>query len=177
MKLLFLDIDGVLNNHIYYEESQSTTMDEWCVGYLNKIITTEPDLHVVVSSAWRYMMLKGAMTLQGFKYLLQTHGVSSKINLIGCCGEDWEEDYRNRGVVINQWLENFEHKDKVKKILILDDCPPGMTFKPVQQYLYRTSSRTGLTPLDVCLIKDYLNDKYELTDESNDDILEVRKEN
>lgn len=53
MKLLFLDIDGVLNDHARYPNGYCPIREE-LVGHLNLILGAVPDLRLVLSSAWRY---------------------------------------------------------------------------------------------------------------------------
>jgi len=86
-KIIFLDIDGVLNNHVFDRIAGSSTILPVCVGQLNRIIHAT-GAAVVLSSAWRYMCLDGkefpaGMTLKGFEYMLRTHGVTQRISIIG----------------------------------------------------------------------------------------------
>lgn len=154
--LLFLDIDGVLNNHTFNEISKSYTLKQDCIRYLNHIIH-ELNPIVCLSSAWRYMILKEAMTTQGFKYLLQTHGVTAKLNLVGQCGLDVSEGHE-RGKIIHNWFQAFKGNEDWN-ILILDDAPKGMSFEPMQQYLYQTDGNRGLTKEDM----DNILKKYKRT--------------
>lgn len=75
MKILFLDIDGVLNNHEKLE-SGYCGISQPQAHHLNLILDTFPDLKLVISSAWRYMTFRGDMTLRGFEMLLQICGRS-----------------------------------------------------------------------------------------------------
>lgn len=79
--IIFMDIDGVLNNHDFGTEAQSCKIDPACVQRMNRIIR-ETDARVVLSSAWRYMVHGHAMTLEGFHYMLRTHGFIGSLN--GC---------------------------------------------------------------------------------------------
>lgn len=87
MKLIFLDIDGVLNAHeklpsgycgIRLENAQR----------LNTILDAVPDAKLVISSAWRYLTFQGHMTLKGFEYLLLVHGVKAHERVIGRTAPD-----------------------------------------------------------------------------------------
>jgi len=75
MKVIFLDIDGVLNGHEFCEHAKSCGINPECVCELNRIIAAT-DAKIVLSSAWRYMVHGGALTLKGFEYMLRTHGVT-----------------------------------------------------------------------------------------------------
>jgi hypothetical protein len=76
VKVLFLDIDGVLNGHEWDDEAQSCNIRRECVKHLN-LVVREAGCRIVLSSAWRYMVHGGAMTLSGFGYMLRTHGLIS----------------------------------------------------------------------------------------------------
>jgi len=74
VKLIFLDIDRVLNSGDYNRVAESTTINPAKVDILNNILV-ETGAHIVITSAWRYMVLGRSMTLVGMEYLLRTHGV------------------------------------------------------------------------------------------------------
>lgn len=115
--LIFLDIDGVLNKHGYNRCSdvESSTLEPEAVARLNRIIR-ESDAEIVLSSAWRYMVHGGAMTLGGFEYLLRTHGVAAKGRLIGLTATD--EAIPNRGQQITEWLNAHGWE---RPYVVLDD--------------------------------------------------------
>lgn len=77
--ILFLDIDGVLNGHEFLLEAQSCKIDPACVRRLNRILK-ESDARIILTSAWRYMVHGHAMTLEGFGYMLRTHGFAASVN-------------------------------------------------------------------------------------------------
>ncbi len=106
-KILFLDIDGVLNNHKWNEEAKSNTILPRCVGQLNRIVR-EVDPYVVLSSAWRYMITEGAMTLSGFHHMLQTHGVTKAMRLKAYLPKDDYHFYRGKAIrnYLDLWIGN-----------------------------------------------------------------------
>lgn len=53
MKLLFLDIDGVLNHHKTKQLPQQPNLDKECIQHLNSILDTVTDVKVILSSNWR----------------------------------------------------------------------------------------------------------------------------
>lgn len=130
MKLIFLDIDGVLNDHTFNEEAQSSTIDEDSVDALNEVIHKTGAV-IVLSSAWRYQVLNGAMTFIGFEYLLRTHGVTNDLKIVGSTRRDYE-DYKNdlRGNQISEWMKRESGivcrrgspiLDPVESYVVLDD--------------------------------------------------------
>lgn len=80
-RLIFLDIDGVLNNHVALKNGINS-LDRQNVEQLN-ILIRATGAHLVISSAWRYMILGGAMTLDGFRYMLMTHGLTHEARIVG----------------------------------------------------------------------------------------------
>lgn len=70
---LFLDIDGVLNGHKAHANS-FCGIDPGCRDRMNAIFD-EFDPDVVIHSAWRYLVLNGSMTIDGFAHMLATHGL------------------------------------------------------------------------------------------------------
>lgn len=117
--IIFLDIDGVLNNHSFSDESQSSSILPPCVVRLNRILI-ETGARIVLCSAWRYMILGKAMTISGFDYLLRTHGVLSG-RLIGHTPAD--EDVTDRGWQIQGWLDANGYSVNHSYVVIDDlDC-------------------------------------------------------
>jgi hypothetical protein len=80
VKLLFLDIDGVLNVH----ESDPE------VAILNYVLR-RTDARLVLSSAWRYLVHRGEMNLAGLDWLLRSHGVLAG-RLVGITRPDTMRD-------------------------------------------------------------------------------------
>lgn len=99
--VLFLDIDGVLNDHQYNPRSKSNTLLPRQVKHLNTIIDAVAPA-IVIASAWRYMINGGAITTQGFNYLLRTHGVDARVNVIGTTAPD--ESIPRRDDQILEWI-------------------------------------------------------------------------
>jgi hypothetical protein len=82
MKVLSLDIDGVLNRHCRHGNGYCGIEPE-CVRWLNLILSELPDVKILIHSAWRYLVIGGRMDLKGFEYLLLTHGVNCEGRIIG----------------------------------------------------------------------------------------------
>lgn len=135
MKILFLDIDGVLNGHEWKPLSQSNTIRRSCIYQLNRVIR-ETDCKIVLSSSWRYMIHGGAMTKTGFEYLLKSHGaIGARIEDTTCR----DCDIQIRGDQVAAWLrthpvESFACVD--------DDWYGGPTF--VRRRMVQTDGGRGL---------------------------------
>lgn len=130
--IIFLDIDGVLNDHVAHQNNYCGTKKE-CVDNFNLILKYVPEVKIVISSAWRYMIIQGSMTLKGFEQLLLTHGVNCYNKLIGITQSD--EFITERSEQIADWII----KNNVEKYVVLDDLPLNIP-KFVQ-----TNGNIGLT--------------------------------
>jgi hypothetical protein len=144
MKIVFLDIDGVLNDHAWMDHAGSCDIKRECVLRLNRILR-ETGAVIVVSSAWRYMVHGEAMTLQGFAYMMRTHGLlSGRIHGLTCT----DELIAHRGDQIAAWLA--EH-DGVESYVVLDD-DDGFSVSRCQgrhaHPFVRTDGAIGLTDAD-----------------------------
>lgn len=126
MKVVFLDIDGVLRVLNKFSES--------AVKNLNKLLEEVPELKIVVSSAWRHKGLKYV------KDMLEDNGVDSS-RIIGIT--DTKKDSPDRGHHIERWLD--KHKE-VTKFVILDDKED---MDRVVKELVKTNPYVGLTSSDV----------------------------
>lgn len=79
MNLLFLDIDGVLNQHEpLHPEVMCGNIHDDKVHRLN-LILAETGAKIVLSSAWRYIVHRGEMNLAGMGWLLRSHGILDRL--------------------------------------------------------------------------------------------------
>lgn len=118
MIVLFLDIDGVLNKREFNPEARSSNFVPECVENLNRVLRAVPDCVIVLSSAWRYLVSGGAMTLAGFNCLLRTHGVKDTPVVGLTRNDDQLEDPKGRGRQILEWVSS---NPGVKKFVAVDD--------------------------------------------------------
>jgi hypothetical protein len=100
MKVLFLDFDGVV--------IINGVISKAAIGNLNKLLSQEPDLKIVVSSSWRH---SGLSFVKG---MLGNYGVDPK-KVIDVTDLTQKDD---RGHHIERYV--LDHKD-IKHFVILDD--------------------------------------------------------
>ncbi len=141
MKILFLDIDGVLNRGAFSTEAESTSLDPDLVRRLNALLAAT-NAKVVVSSSWRYMVLTGAMTLSGFEYLLRTHGLRRGVVLDTTISD---EAVPGRAAQIRAWLA--EHPN-VTAWAAVDDGDLAPEFGADAARFVRTDGAVGLSDAD-----------------------------
>ena len=87
MRLLYLDIDGVLNRCQKHTNGYLGMVIE-CVGHLNRVLREVPDAQVVVTSAWRYMVHNDMGTVGGLELMLLSHGLEVQDRVYGVTGTD-----------------------------------------------------------------------------------------
>ena len=132
MKVVFLDFDGVLNPERNY--GADCNFSKAAVKNLNTLLEKEPDLKIVISSAWRH---KGIMFC---KEVLIKNGVNSQRRVIGIT--DMKND-GERGDNIKRFLEN---RNEINKFVILDD---RRDMADLKDNLVKVSPIHGLTEKDV----------------------------
>lgn len=133
MKVLFLDIDGVLN-YLTYKSSLPYPLSEFDPLLISKLnlILEKTGAKLVLSSDWRFM--------EGIENIFKSVGIISKIYGITPSGKG-----KSRGHEIKMWMEGKE----ITRYCILDDLPKD-SFLPVQLGNYiHINPNTGLTDKDV----------------------------
>tara|TARA_R110002094_G_scaffold174597_2_gene155356 strand:- start:257 stop:682 length:426 start_codon:yes stop_codon:yes gene_type:complete len=128
MKVLFLDIDGVLNRYDMFEGkgSREIISDEM-VARINRVVK-ETGCSVVISSSWRLIMSLSELSL-----LLGEHGFLSETII----DRTPHIDRRDNEILV--WLR--DHKD-VTKFAVVDDEASDLT--DVEGQLVQTSFDTGI---------------------------------
>lgn len=125
MKVIFLDVDGVLNSEQWFKEQYkkygrpcSQTLDHKCLVRLKRLID-KTDAYIVVSSTWRFgykdndegwQILMNALNEVGIKD--RFIGITPSLRHLydGCC----------RGHEIQKWLDNNKDKN-IENFVIIDD--------------------------------------------------------
>ena len=141
MKVLFLDIDGVLNSENWFAyriycvknnmvnilmnfvdtddrniKHKLTMLDDRAIANLNRIIE-ETGCKVVLSSSWRSSrksvndLTQYILKIKGFKYEL--YGVTPRLQR--------DEFGTQRGEEIQMWMDKESEKNKIESFVILDD--------------------------------------------------------
>lgn len=157
MKVLFLDIDGVVNKQDNFKHSKGTTpypVDSYCAFLVARIVSAT-DCQVVLSSSWRNYPDAVKIVSSSIVPLL-----SSTPNLyydydppIIARGREWNKAIR--GDEINKWLDDHH---TVKKYAILDDDEDFHDNQP----LFQTNFKEGLTDEIARKVIEYLNEESEL---------------
>lgn len=136
MKIIFLDIDGVLNSEKsmreLYNEGGLRLLNDYPapehVKWLNKIIS-KTGAKIVVTSTWR--KLHNFLSLLYIFHLCNIEGelIGTTLNL-----------HKRRGYEIQDWLDNSGYT--VESFVILDD---DSDMEHLMDYLVKTDTTIGLT--------------------------------
>ena len=106
MKIIFLDMDGVVNNP---REGRGRTLSTKAVELLNKL-TEISGANIVISSSWRFtgplIVIIDKLKEYGFRYPERVIGCTALL------------ENRCRGDEIKLWLKQVP----VESFVILDDC-------------------------------------------------------
>jgi hypothetical protein len=136
LKLLFLDIDGVLVTcrHRRTLKKNFDSFDPVCVDYLN-IILHKTNPSIIITSTWRYLY-----SLVELKKHFKTNGINNNFIL----GITPQLDTKGgaiipRGKEIKSWLE--KNTKESYKISILDDISDMEQYSP---FLVQTDFETGI---------------------------------
>jgi len=147
VKVIFLDIDGVLNSRQSWAQrkhgSGTEAIDPDAMARLNRLLR-QSGASIVVSSSWR-------STVARTREVLCANGLCWPTRVIGCTPRSevaWGEHglyvARQRGDEIQAWLD--QHPDRVRRFVILDD---GDDMGPLRRSLVQTNPDVGLTDADV----------------------------
>ena len=146
MKIIFLDIDGVLNHK---SSPFEYPIDSFCVGLVNSLIA-DTGAKIVMSTSWRDMDGKEYNPTFGHFEVEQPFSLRNFLVSQGLKNNfqsDWATPILNkrpRGFEIQVWLN--KHPD-VKEYVILDDVDEFT--KDQHAHYIKTSMLTGFT------VKDY----------------------
>lgn len=146
MKVIFLDIDGVLvtRNSIIYQylnfpDDTSIRFSKKAVKNLNKLIRLTK-AKIVISSTWRLFH-----SLEDLKNIIKKQGISGEIISTTSVEKATIEEGIPRGQKISDWLE--QHPEVEQYVIIDDDVQADcIQFHPYN--CVETSYKRGFSPED-----------------------------
>jgi len=130
LRIIFLDIDGVLNNKECFTGTQLDPIDPNALKLLNRLVM-DTDACIVISSSWRI-----GNTLHWIQIMLEKAGFDFPERIIGATIEIIGRN-KKRGQEIAMWLEQVS----VDSFVIFDDDDD---MEPVQDRLIQTTFEKGL---------------------------------
>lgn len=176
MKVLFLDIDGVLNsqnwfgymqycikNNMYnrvmnfvdtpdeYTEYKLTMLDDRAIANLNRIVE-ETGCKIVLSSSWRCLWNpnENERTIEALKlkgFKYDFYGLTPRIP---------QNDFgQERGIEIQAWIDKELEKNEIESFVILDD-DNDMLPEQMDKFIL-INNQYGLSDIDVFKAIEILN--------------------
>lgn len=176
MKVLFLDIDGVLNsqnwfgymqycikNNMYnrvmnfvdtpdeYTEYKLTMLDDRAIANLNRIVD-ETGCKIVLSSSWRCLWnpSENERTIEALKlkgFKYDFYGMTPRIP---------QRDFgQERGIEIQAWIDKELEKNEIESYVILDD-DNDMLPEQMNNFIL-INNQYGLADIDVFKAIEILN--------------------
>jgi hypothetical protein len=151
MSILFLDIDGVLNSHKWFEHLIANPregdhfdrhIDPEAMYQLNRVCS-EAMANVVVSSTWRKVYNQAALRI-GLRKAGFAHTV---------IGVTPSHGFKYRGDEISHWLTENGHRNHTFAIVDDDSDMGGLLPR-----LVKTRFDTGLTTVEADLLIEMLNE-------------------
>ena len=137
IKVLFLDIDGVINCRSTNFKSEYWPLNQYMAFLVGKIVL-DTGCKVVLSSSWRH-------------HKDGTAEVEKRVCKILDITDTDQSGFR--GIEIKEWLEDNKEKYDIEKYAILDDASD---FYP-DQPLFKTSWEFGLTKEIADKVTEHLN--------------------
>lgn len=147
IKLLYLDIDGVLNNDSSFKDlirvanTSAAIMDKPLIDNLKKFLDACPDVKIILSSTWRHSALKEA-------YAILT---SHEIRLHGIC----DPSIQDKEEAINEHLNRYYGIEK--RFMVLDDIL--MNFG---SNMLTVPSTTGLQEKHISMLISHFSDPWQI---------------
>lgn len=160
MKIIFLDVDGVLINRASFlpplkVQGVRAGPDPACVEQLNRVVR-ETGAHIVLSSTWRYGLkaVECRELLFGWGVIALVIGPTPRLTKPKEFSGQMIEVSATRGSEIAKWLETEGERLDVDSFVILDDDSDmdGLTPR-----LVRTNFEPGLTQDDAGRAIEMLN--------------------
>lgn len=133
MKVLFLDVDGVLNSREGFLRDKPGTYIYWtdeCAKLLASILERHPDVNIVISSTWRIRHMPDILRFF-CDYGMDPNRIIGETPRKSRFGEE-------RGHEIQNWLD--EHPEVTKFVIVDDDSD----MVNLMSHLVQTDGEKGL---------------------------------
>ena len=161
MKVIFLDIDGVLNSGYTKERIEGYTfVDASNIRFLKELID-QTGAKVVLSSTWRrgWALLdtrdEESLTSSEKQDIRLFEALKARLLEYGIELMSYTRDFAQRGTEIDAWLKEWTG-EPIEAFVILDDMD-DWELKPHGDHLVQTGFYAGLEPKNVRRALDVLN--------------------
>lgn len=168
MKILFLDVDGVLNlfgdSFRSFKRGDSNPLESIRVRRLEYILENVPGLNIVVSSSWGQDTLIEKLLKYQFKYISRIIDRTPR-----CIQGDFNEETKryslsrtNRGEQIQAYLDEAKDRVDIERYLVIDDEIFDIVERShpriPKEHVFEIDMNEGLSNKDSLLCVDYFNE-------------------
>lgn len=157
MKVIFLDIDGVLNSEEFLKNNPTQAIDKDSVSILKSIVD-KTGAAIVMSSGWKLWFDDNMLPQDGYSQYLYDILCDFNINLFGKTPDFSTEEIRTRKTFshikakeISSWLN--EHA--VDKYVVIDDL--DLRNEEINSHLVKINGQVGITEEDARYIIDMIS--------------------
>ncbi|WP_234121880.1 HAD domain-containing protein [Clostridium hydrogenum] len=158
MKVIFLDIDGVLNSEGFLNNNPNQAIDRKGVGILKNIVDKTGAV-IVMSSGWRLWFDDNMLPQDGYSQCLYEILCEFNIKLFGKTPDFSTEEIRTRKTFshvkakeITAWLNDHE---VVEKYVVIDDL--DLKNEEINAHLVKINGQVGITEEDARCVIDMIN--------------------
>jgi|ERR1035437_7729574 hypothetical protein len=137
MRIIFLDIDGVLNNGNAAGVFHESSTIPYCVEVLNYILE-KSGAKIVLISSW-----KDAFDFEVIKKLLYNRGIKPK-SIVACTEKDVQKEPG-----MTKFIK--DNKSKIESFVIIDN-DINFINGDFEDFVIRTNTKTGITEEEIELV-------------------------
>jgi hypothetical protein len=149
MKVIFLDIDGVLNSEEFLKRNQNEMIDRKNVNILKNVIDKTGAV-IVMSSGWRLWFDDNMMPKDGYSQCLYDILCEFNIKLFDKTPDFSTEEIRTKKtfshVKSKEIIACLSEHENVDKYVVLDDL--DLKNEEINSHLVRTNAQVGITEDD-----------------------------
>lgn len=120
-KIIFLDFDGVVNNHrTFMLFDHNIKIDIFCLDLIKEIVVKH-NLKIVISSSWRTL---------GLDFIKDKFNRVNRVDFLNFLHDDWctKNLSGKRGFEIEEWLKRHE---SIEKFICIDDDSDFLESQPL----------------------------------------------
>jgi hypothetical protein len=158
MKVIFLDIDGVLNSQEFLQNNKSESIDRRNVSVLKNVINKTGAV-IVMSSAWRLWFDDIMMPIEGYSQHLYDIFSEFDIKIFAKTPDFSTEEIRAKKTFsrvkakeILAWLNENQSFDKY---VVVDDL--DLINEEINAHLVRINGQVGITEEDAMRVIDMIS--------------------
>ena len=149
MKLIFLDIDGVLSLQKDWKtrlKDLRAPFNENCSSLLDEFLTKNPEVNLIISSAWRV-----GKTTKQLQNIFKTRKFKNYNRII----DKTESNESTRGWQILKYCQDNEIN--LKHIVVIDDeIKDIICFSKLKTKVIECNTKDGITPQIILQLKEKL---------------------